>query len=440
MTQTSADDIITMLQTENKALQGHIHELEQTMVRQQQACDELQAQVEQMRNNLSIARAELVQANRTRDDFLANVSHEFRTPLNAILGLTAALQEDTYGLLNEKQRSILYTVEMSGQLLLALISDIIDLAKAEAGKLDLQFDDISIEAVCQASLGFIAQEAQSKNLGVSLTCENILTTVRADHHRLKQILIALLKNAVKFTPDGGQIGLDVAVQPDHDMVAWTVWDTGVGIAAEHLSGLFKPFAQVDSSTTRQHGGVGLGLALVARLVALHGGSVSVESWPGEGSQFTVQIPIREVAEAPPRLPQQTDTTACVSLGASSLLQPVILIVDNDKPLVHMLTTHLASRGYRSVVARTVEEAHELARNHAPSLLLLSLQVYEMVSLNTVRRIRQECMRDDLTIVVLTTLSTPGERERCMDAGANEYVKKPFGIRQLDTILKTYLGS
>ena len=265
----------------------------------------LAQRVEERTRELRAANEDLAHASRLKNEFFACMSHELRTPLHAILGLSEAMQEQTYGPINENQQEALGNIAESGRHLLALINDILDLSKIEAGKLELEIAPVMVEFVCQASLRFINQMAQQKRLKVFTNLENVVTTLQADARHLKQILVNLLSNAVKFTPEGGSIGLEVAGKvescPTHDafvasglagqgVIHFTVWDKGIGIASEDLERLFQPFVQLDSGLTRQYPGTGLGLALVRRLVHLHGGSISVESELGKGSRFTVSLP------------------------------------------------------------------------------------------------------------------------------------------------------
>ncbi len=242
---------------------------------------------------LSAANAELVKAVRLKDEFLANVSHELRTPLNAILGLSQILCEQAFGPLNDRQLGSLRTIHESGQRLLGIINHILDLSKIEAGKVQLYFAPVVVESLCMASLDSIRQEADGKGLNVSLAMDSHVTTLQADERYLKQILLNLLDNAVKFTQPGGAIGLEVGSDEERQLVCFTVWDTGIGIAAKNMDQLFQPFVQLDGSLSRQYGGTGLGLSLAHRLARLHDGSITVESTLGQGSRFTVSLPWRK---------------------------------------------------------------------------------------------------------------------------------------------------
>ncbi|MDW8368579.1 MAG: HAMP domain-containing sensor histidine kinase, partial [Abditibacteriales bacterium] len=218
------------------------------------------------------------------------MSHELRTPLNTILGMAEALQDQVYGPLTPEQMLSLRNIEESSRHLLTLINDLLDVSKIEAGKLELHLEELEVAAVCNSSLRLVRPAAEKKRLDVQLEIDPAVTHVRADMRRLKQILVNLLSNAVKFTPEGGALGLVVHAEPEREAVVFTVWDTGIGIAADDIPRLFQPFVQLDSRLARAHVGSGLGLTLVYRMTDLHGGGVSVVSAPGEGSRFSIALP------------------------------------------------------------------------------------------------------------------------------------------------------
>ncbi len=223
------------------------------------------------------------------------MSHEFRTPLNVILGMTEILQEKMYGPLNDQQLSYLRQIEESGQRLFALITDLMDSSQIRTGELELHITPVSVELICQAGLRFLNQAARKKQLKVAFMCDSAVTTIHADEHRMKHVLVELLNNAVRFTPQGGTIGLDVEGNTEKRVVSFSVWDTGIGIAKEDLERLFQPFVHVDSSLSRGYEGAGIGLSLAHHIVAKHGGSIAVESEEGKGSRFTVSLPWKEMA-------------------------------------------------------------------------------------------------------------------------------------------------
>jgi PAS domain S-box-containing protein len=264
----------------------------------------LAQRVEERTMELRAANAELARAATIKDEFLASMSHELRTPLNAVLGLSEALQEQVYGPLNARQLASLGTIEESGRHLLALINDILDLSKIEAGKMELDIGPVAVDPICQASLRLVHQAADQRQITFSTAFDYQVTTVQADARRLKQMLVNLLSNAIKFTQPGGTVGLEVTSDAGHQVICFSVWDTGIGIAADDLARLFQPFVQLDSGLARHYPGTGLGLALVRRMAEMHGGSVAVESTPGAGSRFTITLPWQGPPEQPEPAPVQ----------------------------------------------------------------------------------------------------------------------------------------
>jgi two-component system cell cycle sensor histidine kinase PleC len=293
---------ISALGEANHSASSHVY-MAQDISRRKQA----EALLRQSEERLRQTNIELSHAVRMKDEFLATMSHELRTPLNAILSIGESLQDGVYGQLGSRQHNPLKDIVDSGQHLLDLINDILDLSKIEAGMLDLQIIPVNIENVCQSSLRLVKQQAQQKRLGITLSLDGTVSEAPADARRLKQILVNLLGNAVKFTAEGGKIGLEVVGDRQQQIVRFSVWDTGIGIPSSHFPQLFRPFVQLDSSLARQYTGTGLGLVLVQRLAALHGGSVSVQSEVGQGSRFTVTLPL---------------STSCEPLPETTPAQPV----------------------------------------------------------------------------------------------------------------------
>jgi PAS domain S-box-containing protein len=240
---------------------------------------------------LAAKNAELEKASLLKSEFLTTMSHELRTPLTAILGFSSILHQQLYGDLNPKQVEYIQKIHQSGQHLLSLINDLLDLSKIEAGQMLLDIQPIGVEELCESALELIGPQAAARRLTVHQTITPDLKPLFADQLRVRQMLLNLLSNAVKFTPEGGEIGLDV--QPIHHYLQITVWDNGIGIPAEKQHLLFQPFQQIDGSLSRRHEGTGLGLAMTRKLAELHGGSVTLDSEAGEGSQFTIYLPMKE---------------------------------------------------------------------------------------------------------------------------------------------------
>ena len=255
-----------------------------------QAEAELEQRVLERTTELHQANLELKRSSRLKDEFLANMSHELRTPLSSILGLAEVLQVKVYGDLNDRQIKALLGIRESGEHLLSMINNILDLSKMEAGKMELKLAPVNLETVIQACLRMVKQIAQHKQLRLSTRVDTAIGLVMADEQHAKQILLNLLSNAVKFTPAGGSVGVDLDGDQQKQLLHLSVWDTGIGIPEENFQQLFEPFVQLDGGLARQYEGTGLGLTLVHHLVELHGGSISLQSKVGEGSRFTATLP------------------------------------------------------------------------------------------------------------------------------------------------------
>jgi len=392
---------------------------------------------------LSKANAELARASRLKDEFLAGMSHELRTPLNSILGFSEILQTEAFGELNERQLKYAGNIEESGRHLLLLINDILDISKVEAGKLELEIGPVSVESVCQASLRLVKELAHQKQLKVSTTFNNIITILQADERRLKQILGNLLSNAIKFTPEGGEIGLAVGEAAEKQVIHFTVWDTGIGISREDMRRLFQPFVQLDSSLARQYAGTGLGLSLVLRLVELHGGGISMESEVGQGSRFTISLPRsgRAILANPISgvQPAGVDKPAMIiDQKLKTGEHPLILLTDDNEDHINMILEFLQVQGYQIITARNGSEAIAQAREEKPDVILMDIQMPGMDGLEATRRFRADAELANIPIIALTALAMPGDRERCLQAGANEYFSKPVSPSELVKKIETFL--
>ncbi|NQU73095.1 MAG: HAMP domain-containing histidine kinase [Candidatus Omnitrophica bacterium] len=228
-------------------------------------------------------------ASKTKSQFLANMSHELRTPLNAIIGFSEVLKDESFGSLNDKQKEYANDILKSGEHLLSLINDILDLSKVEAGKIELRLTEFNLKTAIENILSMIKEKAMKQNIHISLDLKEDTGIIKADERRVKQIMFNLLSNAVKFTPDGGKIGIEAKLAEDKVLIS--VWDTGIGIEEKDRDKIFKEFEQIDSEYARKYTGTGLGLALTKKLVGLHGGRIWFESGgKDKGSRFSFTLP------------------------------------------------------------------------------------------------------------------------------------------------------
>ena len=235
-------------------------------------------------------------ANRAKSTFLGNISHDLRTPLSSILGITEALQDQVYGLVSQEQRQYLNMLESSGKNLLELINQILDLTDIESSKIELQLAATSIQGLCDSSLSFVKHLAFQKNIQLSVQVPEELEPIQVDERRIRQVFINLLTNAIKFTKEGGKVWIEVQPNSTNEYIFFSVVDTGIGMLSDDLFKLFQPFVQVENSFTHRSTGTGLGLVMVQKIVKLHGGTVHAESQLGKGSRFTVKLPWKKVGE------------------------------------------------------------------------------------------------------------------------------------------------
>jgi PAS domain S-box-containing protein len=388
---------------------------------------------------------QLLRATKLKDEFLANMSHELRTPLNAILGLSESLKEEILGSLNERQVKAIATVESSGEHLLSLINDILDLSKISAGMVELDIASGSVKNLCNSSLVFVKQQALNKRIEIYSNIPPHINKINVDERRIKQVLINLLTNAVKFTPNEGNIKLLVAIgsgdtwqgeatipQQLRDKNALTILfqvvDTGIGISDKDLKMLFQPFVQVDSALNRQYEGTGLGLALVKQIVELHGGQVIAESEVGQGSCFTVALPYEMSAyNAIASIPNSTTSS---SLEIASDNAPLILLAEDNEANIHTFSSYLTAINYRVIIARDGMEAIAKAQENLPDIILMDIQMPTMDGLEVTKQIRLDPNLSNIPIIALTALAMEGDRDRCLEAGANAYLTKPVKLRDL----------
>ena len=370
-------------------------------------------------------------ANQAKSEFLASMSHELRTPLNVILGMAEILRKKTLGELNRDQQESVASVEESGRYLLSLINDILDLSKIEAGMLQLDIQEAAVRDVVESSLRFVREAAHRKKITLESSYRQEILYLHVDARRLKQILVNLLANSVKFTPEGGHITIEVSQPIDRHQISFSVQDNGIGIDEKDLPKLFKSFQQIDSALNRKYAGTGLGLSLVKRMTEMHGGTVAVASKPGQGARFTITLPLQNpltAGQITSRLRSEAPFRALLPNN------PLILIAEDNPANLLLLENHLRPRGCRVIFAHDGQEAIDRAITEQPALILMDIQMPVLAGLEATRRLRANSATAAIPIITLPALAMPEDSLRCLEAGANAYLSKPLNLAELDRII------
>ena len=374
------------------------------------------------------ARREAETANSAKSQFLASMSHELRTPLNAIIGYSEMIEEEATEQGHDRYVPDLRKVRAAGRHLLVLINDVLDLSKIEAGKMELHLETFDVRQAVEAVAATVAPLTQKNGNALRLELANDLGAMRADVTRVRQVLLNLLSNASKFTERGT---ITVRATRDGDNIVFTVLDTGIGMTPDQLGRLFQAFAQAEASTASKYGGTGLGLAISKLFCEMMGGAITVASTPGQGTAFTVRLPV-EVRD--PRAVATTDAAVTVAAVAGGTAGTVLVI--DDDPAARAITRRLLAReGYRVIEAADGKTGLRLAREHRPDLITLDILMPGMDGWAVLSALKAD---PDLaaTPVILQTIIE--DRNLGFSLGAAEYLTKPIDRKQLAALVKRYV--
>jgi len=370
-------------------------------------------------------------ASHHKTEFLANMSHELRTPLNAILGFAEVLLDRPSTGQDERETRYLTNILVAGRHLLALINEILDVAKVEAGRMDLEVRRFSLAQAVENSFVWIQERAVRRRIAVTLDMDPRLGMVEADERKIKQVLVNLLSNAVKFTPDGGRV--EVRARRVNEEAHVSVRDTGIGIAQADQRRIFAAFEQAAANAIGRTDGTGLGLAISRRFVELHGGRIWVESALGIGSSFTFAIPLRqptavvapaplldETVEGPPSDEWDAIPADLTIVGSAPAGQPKVLAIDNHPMAIEVIEAVLGPEGFQVIPALGGETGLELARREHPSLIILDLIMPDQDGFAVLQRLREDQATAGIPVVVLTSKTLSAD-ERALLAGQVSYI-------------------
>ena len=386
---------------------------------------------EQKRTEKALRKATLAaeEANRAKSRFLNAMSHELRTPLNSILGFTELLGGQFFGALNDKQSEYIALLEASSRHLLDLVNDVLDLAKLDVGASELHRKNFAPRQLVEESVALMSALFAKKKLEVTVSADAAVDLVYGDTRRCKQILLNLLSNAVKYSPEGGHIDVHVARQDDAT-IRLSVSDHGVGIPPTNLNRIFDEFYQVDEGRDSQLGGTGIGLALVKRLVELHGGEVGVESEAGVGATFWFTLPLPQDT-GPIHKPSSPDLKAHPT-------ERRILVVDDNHVNLTLFSEILTRFGHTVTIANNGREAIDLARSSRPDAVLMDVIMPEMDGLEATRQLRAIPEFKSLPIIAITGNADPESLQHCGEAGFTMHLEKPVGMKELLEALRECL--
>ncbi len=399
--------------------------------------EQANAQLARVNSELQIARDKALESSNLKSAFVANISHELRTPLSGIIGMTELLLATR---MTEEQQELADATFESAQSLLAIVNDILDLSKIEAGKMELESIELNPSSLLTESIQVIANSAKKKHLRLTTDIDgNLPEKVYGDSVRIEQVLINLLSNAVKFTDEGGIAASAYLESSDKEFatVKYSVTDTGIGISASEAQYLFLPFSQADTSTTRKYGGTGLGLAIGKRLVELMGGKIGFISNKGRGSIFWFTIPYRLEPREPIHRIKQV-----VSPPQTVLASKTVLVIEDNVVLSALAQKQLEKLGAKPLCVATAQEAWDTLNNQPVDLVLMDCHLPNIDGFEATRKIREDEKKtgSHIPIVALTAGAMIGDPEKCLESGMDDYLSKPYTIAQLEEKLKLWLSN
>jgi len=394
-------------------------------------------QFDSMSRELIDAREAADTANQAKSAFLANMSHELRTPMNAILGYSEMLIEEAEDLEQEDFIPDLKKINKAGTHLLALINDVLDLAKVESGKLEAFPEDIDIDSLIDEVSGTAHPLVEKNNNTLSIERNGQLGRAHQDLTKLRQCLFNLLSNAAKFTHDGTiTLHVERTVEDRVDWLTLAVSDTGIGIPADKIEHVFEEFTQADDSTTRDYGGTGLGLAISRRFCQLLGGDLGAASEPGKGSTFTIRIPAILPGTKPQAPSAGTPAITGTELEALREAGPgtTILVIDDDPEACEIIERYLTKDGYTVATAASGEQGLRLAHEIRPAAITLDVMMPEMDGWSVLRSLKADTVLRTIPVIMLSMVD---DRTRGYSLGAVDYLTKPVDREQLNKTLSRY---